>query len=152
MPSLSQLPATDLLLYPGTMAIKHAANKPAPRDHSSDVKRYVAMAVRPLKILYKHVKKFSYNLKGVIIMMLLYLNTGARNTQISLMCIGIFMACNIQCIVPDVIIRPGYTVPPTIRPRGYHARSSNQFRKLQKPCWTMQAVERQLNLQTDTVY
>jgi len=34
----------------------------------------------------------------------------------------------IQCMAPAVIMRPGYTVPPTILPNGYHAVSSNQFR------------------------
>lgn len=32
------------------MAIKQAANRPAPADHSSLVRKYVEIAVRPLKI------------------------------------------------------------------------------------------------------
>jgi hypothetical protein len=30
-------------------------------------------------------------------------------------------------MTPLVAMRPGYTVPPTTRPRGYHAVGSNQF-------------------------
>lgn len=51
MPSLSQLPATERLIQPGTMAMKQAANRPAPGDHSSFVSRYVEMAVNPLQHL-----------------------------------------------------------------------------------------------------
>ena len=38
-----------------------------------------------------------------------YLNIGARNTQISLIWMGICRECKIQCMEPDVIISPGYT-------------------------------------------
>lgn len=36
-------------MYPGTIAIKQAANSPAPGDHNSFVKKYVDIAVKPLK-------------------------------------------------------------------------------------------------------
>lgn len=48
MPSLSYDPATERLMYPGTIAIKLAAKRPAPGDHSSLVNRYVDIAVKPL--------------------------------------------------------------------------------------------------------
>lgn len=48
------------------MAIKQAANKPAPRDHSSDVRRYVAMAVSPLKT-YSYVVLWFY--KSLILLL-----------------------------------------------------------------------------------
>lgn len=48
IPSLSQDPATDRLMYPGTIAMNPAANSPAPGDQISFVKKYVAIAVRPL--------------------------------------------------------------------------------------------------------
>jgi len=94
------------------MAMKLAAKRPAPADHSSLVSRYVEMEVRPLK-------------------------TGARNTQMSRMWTGMLSTCSSQWIPPEVIIRPGYTVPPTILPSGYQARSSNQLRKLYQPFCTM---------------
>lgn len=37
--------------------MKQAANRPAPRDHSSDVSRYVAIAVKPLKGKICHLVK-----------------------------------------------------------------------------------------------
>lgn len=58
-----------------------------------------------------------------------HLKIGAKNTQISRIWTGMFNVCNNQCIPPEVIINPGYTVPPTILPNGYQARSSNQFKK-----------------------
>ena len=58
------------------------------------------------------------------------LNMGARKTQMSRMWTGKWRELRSQWMVPEVTMRPGYTVPPTILPRGYHARSSNQFRKL----------------------
>lgn len=36
-------------MYPGTIAMKHAAKSPAPGDHNSLVKKYVDIAVKPLK-------------------------------------------------------------------------------------------------------
>jgi len=54
IPSLSYEPATDRLIYPGTIAINPAANSPAPGDHISFVRKYVAIAVRPL---YKQTDK-----------------------------------------------------------------------------------------------
>ena len=36
-------------MYPGTMAMKQAAKRPAPCDQSSLVSRYVEMAVSPEK-------------------------------------------------------------------------------------------------------
>ena len=65
MPSLSYDPATERDIYPGTIAMKPAANKPAPCDHSSLVKKYVEMAVKPLK-------------------------SGAKNTHMSRMFVGMF--------------------------------------------------------------
>ena len=47
-------------MYPGTMAMKQAAKRPAPCDHSSLVSRYVETAVSPE-------------------------NSGARNTHTSLL-------------------------------------------------------------------
>lgn len=41
--------------------------------------------------------------------MLIYLKIGARNTQISRMCTGMFSRLRTQCIEPDVTMRPGYT-------------------------------------------
>ena len=65
IPSLSYDPATEREIYPGTMAIKPAAKSPAPCDHSSFVKRYVEIAVSPLK-------------------------RGAKNTHMSRMLVGMF--------------------------------------------------------------
>ncbi len=79
-----------------------------------------------------------------------HLKVDARKTQTSLMCTVVWRELSSQCSMPDETISTGYTwgrgrgrergmnrylasrttltVPPTIRPRGYHARSSNQLR------------------------
>ena len=41
--------------------------------------------------------------------MVRYLNSGAKKTHMSRMCTGMFNVCSIVWIVPDVIIKPGYT-------------------------------------------
>lgn len=46
---MSYDPATERLVYPGDIAMKQAANKPAPVDHNSFANKYVAIAVKPLK-------------------------------------------------------------------------------------------------------
>lgn len=66
---------------------------------------------------------------NIILYKTTHLKIGAKNTQMSRIWTGMFNVCNNQCIPPDVIINPGYTVPPTILPNGYQARSSNQFKK-----------------------
>ena len=48
--SLSKEPATEREIYPGAIAMKAALKSPAPGDHISLVKRYVAIAVNPEKI------------------------------------------------------------------------------------------------------
>lgn len=48
-------------MYPGTTAMKQAANKPAPDDQISLVNKYVAIAVKPLQ---KRKERFAiYNYK-----------------------------------------------------------------------------------------
>ena len=47
MASLSYEPATDLEMYPGTTPMKRAARRPADGVENSEVKAYVATAVRP---------------------------------------------------------------------------------------------------------
>lgn len=39
-------------MYPGTIAMKHAARSPAPDDQSSLVRKYVAKAVKPLIVCF----------------------------------------------------------------------------------------------------
>jgi len=63
---------------------------------------YVAQAVRPEK-------------------------AGATMTQTFRMSTGILMKRSAFQISPEVTMRPGYMVPPTTRPSGYHAVGSNQF-------------------------
>jgi hypothetical protein len=46
--------------------------------------------------------------------------SGARKTQTLRMSTGKLTAWRSQWIKPEVTMRPGYTVPPTTRPSGYH--------------------------------
>lgn len=48
-------------------------------------------------------------------------------TQTFRMSTGMLMSRNPFQIRPEVTMIPGYMVPPTTRPRGYHAVGSNQF-------------------------
>ena len=52
---------------------------------------------------------------------------GASITQTFRISTGMLIMRRKFHIRPDVTIKPGYIVPPTTLPRGYHAVGSNQF-------------------------
>ena len=63
------------------------------------------------------------------------LKSGPIMTQTSLTSTGwsLSAALRNQWIQVAVSVSPGYIVPPTTRPRGYHVRSSKKFQKASTP-------------------
>lgn len=65
---------------------------------------------------------------------------GARKTQTFLILIVMNKEFRNQYNIAAVSIKPGYIVPPIVRPNGNHPRSSNQFKNSKNPSWARYLV------------
>jgi hypothetical protein len=123
--SLSKEPATERDVCAGTSAISTAAHRPAPRDAAAAAAEEEAAAEEAADVPAggSSASRVSRNVATEVNPA----NTAGRYTQTSRIVCGNPAAPMTHWQMAAVHIRPGYTVAPTARPSGNHARESNQL-------------------------